>query len=129
MRPRDINRNQLYSFLILIIYCISLTPSLIFHHHEDGHQHNEVHLCESLHQTLYSQTPHNHLDCSHDHHYENIIDDCFLCTNLIVVDHISDISNIEYKDIYILDIDCQLSENLCLDKFNIFRNKSPPRII
>ena len=117
-----------FSIFILSIYCISLTPSLIYHDHEGYHHHDHEHIdidiCGHNH-----AISHTYADCLHDYHYENIPEDCFLCNHLLVVDHISNISNIEYKDIYILDIDCQLSENLCLDKFNIFRNKSPPRII
>jgi hypothetical protein len=63
MNKNKVRISKLYAFIILIIYCISLVPSIV-HDHSDAHTHdNEFLDCESLTENL-----DHHIDCSHEQH-------------------------------------------------------------
>lgn len=116
--------NKLFSFILLFIYGISLAPSLIFHQHKESHNHNELSHCESSFEILY-----NHVDCSHDNHYEDLQEDCFLCNHFAVYNHISYSHKKEYNDISLKLKTFQLCDRLYLQDVTNYCNKSPPALI
>lgn len=113
--------NKIYAFIILVIYCISLTPSLIFHEHNDSHNHDELSHCQHEIKIVT-----NHIDCSHDKHYESLHEDCILCNYHAVYDHILGIQKREYNNILFVDKIYQLCERLYLHEVINSHNKSPP---
>ena len=123
MKSRAIKNGQLYSFILLILYCISFLPSIIPHEHGKTHNHNKLSYYESVTEKL-----DDHTNCSHEQHLSNLKEDCFLCEYCAVYNHLL-AHTIESKDRSLIDKDYELCEKLIVQEFINYPNKSPPVLI
>ena len=125
MDKNRIRKSKLYSFIVLIIYCISLAPSLIVHDHSDSNNHhNESSYCESLTENLK-----HHSYCSHEQHLNKAHEDCFLCDHYISYDHLSSFFMIESNNRPVIVKSYKVCDRLNSREPINLSNKSPPVLI
>ena len=125
MNKNRIRRSKLYSFIVLIIYCISLVPSLIVHNHSDNNNHhNESSYCESLTENLK-----HHSDCSYEQHLNKAHKDCFLCDHYISYDHLSSFFMIESNNRPVIVKSYKVCDRVNSRESINLSNKSPPVLI
>ena len=126
VKNNRLNMGKLCAFIILVLYCVSLAPSFMFHEHSDTHNHNHDGLshCKSLTETL-----NQHLDCPHEHHLSKLKENCFLCKHCTVYDHLFSVHIVESNNRLIIEKDYELCEKLNLQEFINYLNKSPPVLI
>jgi hypothetical protein len=115
---------QLYSFILLIFYCISFIPSIVPHGHSSHHNHDESSYCESITENL-----DQHTNCSHEHHLSKLKAYCFLCDHCIIYNHLFIIQTRDSNDRPLIDKHYELCKKLNSQKFINYSNKSPPLLI
>ena len=115
--------NKILSVVLLVIYCITVSPYFLFHNHDHNHKdHNhELSHCEY---TL--QKSNDTKNCSHQSHILNLKHKCHICDYVSFFDKVICAKALNFS-IAFLNIDIlQISYCLLLDDNTIYLNKSPP---
>ena len=114
--------NKMFSVMLLVIYCITISPYFLFHNHDHNHDHNhELSHCEY---TL--QKSNDTKNCSHQSRILNLKHKCHICDYVSYFDNAICAKALNFS-IAFLNIDIlQISYYLLLDDNTIYLNKSPP---
>lgn len=110
--------------MLLGFYCLSFSPTFIFHDHDHAHNDNELSDCESVAETL-----DNHFTCSHKEHLMNVKEKCFLCSYCTICDDSALTQIIKSENNFNIEKASQLCERWYLQDFASYPNKSPPLVI
>ncbi|MEE2700309.1 MAG: hypothetical protein VYD71_02980 [Bacteroidota bacterium] len=113
---------KLYSFILVLCYCISFIPYIIPHGH--NHNHDESSYCESIIENI-----DQHTNCSHEHHLSNSKADCFLCDQCVIYNHLFTVQKRGSNDRPLIGKHYELCERLNYQRFINYSNKSPPLLI
>ena len=124
--------NKILSMILLVIYCITISPYFLFHNHTQNHDHhNHSHNHdhdESLHCEYIFQNLDDTKNCSHQSHVLNLKQKCHICDYITCFDKAIHSSQLNFGIVF-LNIDIiQIYYSLLLDDNTIYLNKSPPFI-
>tara|TARA_B100000214_G_scaffold274157_1_gene204285 strand:- start:285 stop:680 length:396 start_codon:yes stop_codon:yes gene_type:complete len=122
--------NKILSVILLVIYCITISPYFLFHNHDHHHSHNHDHHHSHNHELSnceYAlQKANNTKNCSHQSHILNLKHKCHICDYVSYFDKAICAKALNFS-IAFLNIDIlQISYCLLLDDNTIYLNKSPP---
>ena len=123
--------NKILSVILLVIYCITISPYFLFHNHNHNHDHHHSHNHEDNNHELSNceyalQKANNTKNCSHQSRILNLKHKCHICDYVSYFDKAICSKALNFS-IAFLNIDIlQISYCLLLDDNTIYLNKSPP---
>ena len=118
--------NKIFSVMLLVIYCITISPYFLFHYHDHNHENHHIHNHELSDCEYTLQKLNDTKNCSHQSRILNLKHKCHICDYVSYFDNAICAKALNFS-IAFLNIDIfQISYCFLLDDNTIYLNKSPP---
>jgi len=116
---------QFKALLLLLIYLLSNSPSVLFHHHKlEVASYEKATPCEK--KIYYSDKDNS---CNHKTHISKVPEKCSLCDNHTIAPHSFQTFLTEYFSKEIIADYLQVSENYYFQVPSTFSNRGPPSVL
>ncbi len=123
MKLNRSNTKISYVFICIIVYCISITPSITHVSHKDIH-------IDCHQETVTSEITDNnvkkHINCTHDKHFDSLKEECLFCDSNAICEHIGSKILFETNNNFLRFNHLTFFYILHSSAVKIYPNKSPP---